>query len=170
MQEKLYHKEVFELYYAMGSSRSLLKLQKYLMSDKCPVNVRKKYNYRTLRRWARAFNWQYRIQQRDIEIGKKIEKKTNKEVLNSKADYRKEISDNLRILKAGIRKALIPVIENGKKKVKIGFDINNANDLSKLMNAYEKLVRLDLDLLGEGSANTESLADFLCKLVDREKE
>jgi len=31
---------------------------------------------RTLKSWSKAFNWQKRIEQRDIEIGKELEKKT----------------------------------------------------------------------------------------------
>jgi hypothetical protein len=34
---------------------------------------------RTLKNWSKAFNWQKRIEQRDIEIGNKLEKR---EVVN----------------------------------------------------------------------------------------
>ena len=85
MKETLQNKEAFENYYSMGNDRSLSKLKAKLMSLKCPYSV---LDLKTFQRWSKAFNWQERIALRDINNGKELEKKVDKEIVNSKADYR----------------------------------------------------------------------------------
>ena len=77
MKETLRHKQAFEYYYSLEEKRGLRKVaQEY---DVCRSAVGK---------WSKAFNWQERVEQRDIEIAKKLEAEVNKAVVSSKADYR----------------------------------------------------------------------------------
>jgi len=131
MKETLRHKEIFELYYAMEDKRSLSKLRKKLMSPECPLNAP---SLKTLKRWSKAFNWQDRIELRDIDNGKKLEAKTDKAVVNSKADYR-----------ALIRKT----VDLYKKKLDDGkIIISRPQDL-------DILAKLDLTLMGEATEGME---------------
>ena len=88
MQETLKHKEAFEYYYCLGDSRGYRE-------------VTQKFNVTltSIANWGKAFNWQERIIQRDIEVSKKLEKKTNTTVINEKANYRKIIKDSLANIK-----------------------------------------------------------------------
>lgn len=72
----------------MGGNRSLIKLREKLMSPKCLQNAPNVPSLKTFKRWSVAFNWQERIILRDINNGKKLEKKVDKAIVNSKADYR----------------------------------------------------------------------------------
>jgi hypothetical protein len=82
MTETLQHKEAFEYYYSLGENRSLPQVaQRFTVSTT------------SLKKWSGSFNWQERILQRDIEIGKKLVTKTNSTVLDEKANYRKIIKD-----------------------------------------------------------------------------
>ena len=103
---------------------------------------------RTLKSWSKAFNWQKRIEQRDIEIGNKLEKKTNKIVLNTKADYRKEIQNSMKVLIGAIRTAFTKGIDG---KLKLNIAVTSINDLNQIINSTEKLIKLDMDLIGEGT-------------------
>lgn len=88
MKETLKNKEIFELYYSMGSDRSLVKLREKLLSPECLQIGSNVPSLKTLKRWSVAFNWQERIVLRDINNGKELEKKVDKAIVNSKADYR----------------------------------------------------------------------------------
>lgn len=139
MKETLRHAEAFEYYYSLGKDRSLKS-----------VASRFKVDERSVARWSRNFNWQGRIVQRDMELAKKLQEGTNKSILDIKADYRKEINENLKIVKAEIQSALRVVIDEttGKKTVQLKFSVNEVDELIKLIASYEKLIRLDLELAG----------------------
>jgi hypothetical protein len=123
MQETLQHKEAFEYYYTLGESRSIPQV-----AQKYPISIP------AVKKWSKSFNWQERILQRDIEIGKKLVTKTNTTVLNEKANYRKIIKDAIDSM--GTIKA------------------ESAKDL-------EILVKLDLLLMGEATDKTDiGLSDY----------
>jgi len=144
MKEKLKHKEIFELYYAMDSERSLSKLRKKLMSPECSQNVP---SLKTLKRWSKSFNWQDRIELRDIDNGKKLEAKTDKAVVNSKADYR-----------ALIRKVVKEFEQKLKDKKII---ISKPGDLAEM-------AKLDLLMMGEATERGElNITNAKQKLVDK---
>ena len=117
MTETLQHREAFEYYYSLGEHRNL-----------SSVAIHFKFSERSLAKWSKEFNWQERILQRDIEIGKKLEKKTNTTVLNEKAKYRELIKNAI----AGM----------GDIKVESVKD-------------YETLVKLDLLLMGEATEESK---------------
>jgi hypothetical protein len=138
MKETPRHIEAFEFYYAAGDKRSYV-------STACRFNVAKK----TIERWANKFNWQQRVEQRDIENSKALEDKlkpqTNKTIVNTKADYRAEIKTQLGILKAILNKSI------EKIKARDIIDISNTNDLKDVINSYTKLCDMDLKLMGEAT-------------------
>jgi len=158
LKENPNHIKVFELYYTMGSNRSLAKLcQKY--PNDMPKLV-------TLKSWSKAFNWQQRVEQRDIENNKSLENKlkpeTNKAIVNSKADYRAEIKTQIGILKAILNK----VIQDFKKNEIL--DVDNVKDLEKVINSYEKLCKLDLLMMGEATEKGElKITDARQKFIDK---
>lgn len=113
MIETLQHKEAFEYYFSLGENRGYREVvQKFNVS------------LTTIAKWGKSFNWQERILQRDIEIGKKLVTKTNTTVLNEKAKYRKLIQDAI----AGMGDIKVETVKD-----------------------YETLVKLDLLLMGEST-------------------
>jgi len=151
MTEKPKNIEAFEHYYISGDKRSY-------KSTASRFNVAKK----TIERWAKEFNWQERVKLRDIENSKalenKLKPKTNKIIVNTKADYRAEIKSQLNILKA--------ILNNTIKDIKAGniIDIADTGNLKDVVNSYEKLCTLDLKLMGESPDEKDFI--FEVKLVD----
>jgi len=136
MKEKLKHKEAFEYYYSLGNERSYPKVaSKFIVSRT------------SIKKWSKAFNWQDRIELRDIANGKKLEAKTDKAVVNSKADYR-----------ALIRK----VVKEFEKKLKDKkIIISKPGDLAEM-------AKLDLLMMGEATERGElNITNAKQKLVDK---
>jgi hypothetical protein len=84
--------------------------------------------------WARSFGWDDRVTQRDIEAAKKLEKKTMTTVVNEKANYRK-------IIRAAVGD-FVARLKEGQVKI-------------ETVAEFEKLVKLDLLLMGENTEKTE---------------
>ena len=143
MKEKLRHIEAFEYYYSLGDKRNL-----------SSVAIHYKFSERSIAKWSKNFHWQERIEQRDIENAKSLEKKTNKIVVNTKADYRAEIKTQLNILKA--------ILNNAIKDIKAGniIDVNNTGQLKDIVNCYEKLGKLDLLMMGEATEDLNIKVDL----------
>lgn len=159
MKESLRHKEVFEQYYIMGNDRSLSKLREKLMSLECRQDV---VNLRTLQRWSKAFNWQERIEQRDIEVSRGLEIKTNETIINIKAGFKAEIKVQLSIFKFMLNK-LIEKFKNDEM-----LEIKNLDNLKIVVDSYEKLIKLYLTLIGEASEIEEiELKDAKEKLISK---
>lgn len=117
MKETLRHKEAFEYYYSLGDNRSYPKVALKFTVSKTSI-----------KKWAKNFNWQERIELRDINNGKELEKKVDKAIVNSKADYR-----------ALIKK----VVKKFEQKLKDGkIRIERPEDLNVM-------AKLDLLLMGE---------------------
>ena len=144
MKETLRSQKIFEEYYIMGEDRSLTKLREKLLSQQYPHKVP---GLKTLKRWSKAFNWQQRIEQRDMANAKKIEQKTDETIVNAKADYRKDIKIQLSIFRVLLNQAV--------KKIKAGefTEIESISDVKEIVNCYEKLIKLDLLLMGEPTEN-----------------
>lgn len=153
MVETKRHGDAFDYYYSLGAER------KY-----GSVADRFKIAKRTVEIWAREFNWQTRIIQRDIEINRKTEAKTNKAIVNTKADYRADISLTLQPVKAAINTVIVINKETGEQEVNLKID--NAKDFSLMIGALEKLVKLDLLIIGEDVPDRSDL-NIVLKLPDK---
>lgn len=101
-----------------------------------------KVTLKAVAQWNMSFNWQERTTQRDTEIGKKLQEKTIDTILNEKANYRKII------------------------KIAVGQIVDNMRngDISYRIQDLDKLIRLDMYLLGENDSsvkieNNHSLSD-----------
>lgn len=125
----------FEYYYALGSDRNLRKVSEY-------VGV----TMRTILNWNRKYNWQNRVKQRDIEIGKKVQEKTMSIAVDEKAKYRS-------ILQATVTKFMDDFNE-GKVKIK------SINDL-------KEVIKLDLLLMGESTEITTNNNNHVMTEEDR---
>ena len=123
MKETLRHQEAFEYYYTLGEKRSI-------------TTVSHKYNVSrpAVAKWSGAFNWQERIEQRDMENARRLEKKTNNTIVNEKAHYRK-------IIKASIN----TFVEKLKARK---IEVDSIQDI-------ERLIKLDLLLMGEATERDE---------------
>lgn len=140
--ETFIQKEAFELYYAMGEKRDINKL-----AGKGEGKVDR--TVRTIYEWSRRFNWVERVRQRDMELGKKLEQKMNTTILDEKAKYRK-------IIQASIG-SFVRDLQDGKVRVKSISD-------------FEKLVKLDLLLMGEADSIQRVENNTSLVLSERDKE
>ena len=162
MKEELKHKETFEQYYVMGKDRSLAKLREKLMSPESPQKVS---SLKTLKRWSKAFNWQERIEQRDIEVSRGLETKTNETIISIKAGFKAEIKAQLNIFKVMLNR-LIKKFKEDKEGETI--EIKKIEDLKVVTDSYEKLIKLYLTLIGEASEIEEiELKDAKEKLISK---
>jgi transposase len=123
--ESLRHREAFEYYYGMGKDRSLSQV-----ASRFDVTVQ------AVGKWSSSFNWQERIEQRDIENGKRLAKKTDDTIVETKANYRK-------IIKACIAQA----VEK----------IRNRELTAATIQDLERLIKTDMLLLGEATERNDTL-------------
>lgn len=152
----------FDAYYAMGARRDLKRLEGALQgagefSEGSPA-------YKTIRKWSAANNWIERCKQRDIENAKKVEAKTDREVVKTKAAYRIEIGEireELKVFRQRVEK-LIADATNAieKKRIKIG----SIPELDQVISALKKFhdmdkdyIKLDLQLIGEGDGQEQRI-------------
>jgi len=160
MKETIRHQKAFDYYYLLDK-RSIPKVaQKYAISTAA------------VKKWSKAFNWQARAEQRDIEIAKKLEKKVDDIIVNTKADYRRDIKSAYGIIKAIINTAIANVKDkDGNLIKKLIPKIRNVEDTKKSIESMEKLIKADLLLMGEASDRTEhKILDIdLSKLSIKEK-
>jgi hypothetical protein len=125
------HLEAFEYYFNLGVKRTLVKVaEKFQVSEQSAV------------KWSRAHDWQRRIEERDQKLAQALAAKNDKLILKTREDYRREIQDSLKIIRA----ALATVIQGLKdKKIKA----KTITDIDRLVSAQDKMARLDLTLMGE---------------------
>ena len=151
MKETLRHKEAFEYYYSLGDKR-----------NSSSVAVQYKVSERSIFKWSKNFNWQERIEQRDIEVSRGLEDKTNETIINIKAGFKAEIKVQLNIFKVMLNK-LIEKFKNGEM-----IEIKKIEDLKVVTDSYEKLIKLYLTLIGEASEIEEiELKDAKEKLIGK---
>jgi hypothetical protein len=145
MQETKEHGDAFDAYYSMGEDRSL----RLLAGDR-GVSVK------TAKKWSTEFNWQLRITQRDFTINERTEEKTNKAIVNTKADYRAGIAKDLASLKT-IREGYKKLVDDAIKAIQEGeIKISDAKEFDTVISSLKKLydldkdyIKLDLGLVGE---------------------
>lgn len=142
MVETKAHKDAFNQYYLMGADRSLRELARLRnVSEKSP------------KRWSKAFNWQERITLKDIDLSRKIEEKVDDAVVNTKADFRRDIRLSMQPVKAAINSAVIKDKKTGEAS--LTFKVENAKDLKAVIDSLEKLIKVDLLVMGEADGRQE---------------
>lgn len=154
MTETKAHKDAFNKYYLMGADRSLRELALHL---NCTA--------RAVKTWSSEFSWQERIALRDIEISRKLAEKVDDEVVNTKADYRKQIKEGLVNIKRE-KGYLTSAFGTAKKKLEDEkdktLDVTSIRDLTDLSKAIQgiyrgeqALMKLDLLMMGEADSHTQ---------------
>ena len=147
------HIEAFDKYYAMGEDRKLASLVSY-----CDVTET------TVKRWSRSFNWQMRIAQRDLENGKKIMAKTDRVVVDTKAEYRKDIKLILQRLKGAVNKVVAENPETHELEVKL--NMSDGKQLAAVVGAIDKMIKTDLLLIGEADSRADNTVQGQITLED----
>lgn len=109
------HMKAFELYYGMGSSRSLPALARELGMSETAVKG-----------WSRTFNWTKRIEDRDQEVAHELNRKAAKIAASRKMAYLDTINIGMEKFEEGIK--------NGSIQVR------SVADAEKLVNMYMKLI------------------------------
>ena len=151
MVETKRHGDAFDCYYSLGDSRSYAEVGRKLSVSKTSVE-----------KWGREFNWKERVIQRDLEVNKKTEEKTNKAIVNTKADYRASIGKDLKSLDLFKQRAerliadFSELVEDGKVKITSidEFDKVTAT-LKKFYDIKKDAVKLDLELMGESADGSQ---------------
>jgi hypothetical protein len=149
-----FQKEIaFDVYYAMGERRDLGQLAINLQSTDDFEDGAPKIG--TLKVWSTKENWQQRCELRDIENSQKVQAKTDRAVVNAKADWRKDISLAVQPVKAAINSAIVKKKDEktGEEKAVLNFTVENAKDLALMIGSLEKMVKTDLVLIGESDTN-----------------
>jgi hypothetical protein len=145
MRETREHTDAFNEYYLMGNQRSLKKLASS-----------RKVSEKTAKKWSAEHDWQNRIALRDIELSRKEIERVDQEILNTKADYRKQINKRLEE-DAKLDTFATGLIARAKESIETGkLKIETIKELAELMRAHQgstarkaELMKLDLLLMGE---------------------
>jgi len=132
-KEQAHMAEAFEYYYSLGQDRGYRKVAQQF-------NV----SLTTVSKWAKAFNWQSRLEERDHKVAKELERKTTTTIVNQKANYRKILHTMI----GNMVKEMQLVDEKGKP-CGVFPKIETMADL-------EKVVKLDLLLMGESTDKIET--------------
>jgi len=126
VSEKLKHKEAFELFLSLGGGASDKNVRK--------TSEKRQVSERTIWRWYKKYNWKERVEQRNMENGKKLEKKVDKAIVQSKANYRALISK--------VVKKFEEKLKDGKIRIEKPEDLN-------------VMAKLDLLLMGEATEDID---------------
>jgi hypothetical protein len=155
VKEKPKHREAYEYFYNLGDHRTNRKVaEAFKVSEQSVCN------------WRKAFNWDKRADQRDLEIATKIERKTNRTIVESKAEYREDIRRSLNIIKRAWNQLITYKDgENGKEIVIKG----SAQQINQLSLALDRLIKLDLIVMGEAVEIGENQFTFEVVGVDVDK-
>jgi len=147
------HIEAFDEYYAMGKDRNLV-----AVARQCSAGER------TVARWSKDFNWQGRVAQRDLENGKKIMAKTDRVVVDTKAEYRKDIKLILQRLKGAVNKVVAENPETHELEVKL--NMSDGKQLAAVVGAIDKMIKTDLLLIGEADSRADNTVQGQITLED----
>lgn len=157
MKERQKHVEAFEYYISLGGQPTAANCRK----------VRERFGIceQTFWNWYKKLNWKEKATIRLNEISKKLADKTDNDIITIKANHRKEIKQTLAL----IRSTLSNAIKNINGKAESSIEPERAKDIADLANSYEKLVKLDLLLLGEDTERNDNKYRFLVEGVDVSK-
>lgn len=139
MKETLRHQEAFDYYYSLGEKRSYPQVADKFTVSRTSIKV-----------WSKEFKWQNEIIKRDKKNALKLQAKTDKAILKTKAEYRKEIQDSLSLLRGTL--ALLAEKVKGKT-----IKADSAKDLAILVKAQELLIRCEQFLSGEVDSRPEQV-------------
>lgn len=137
-RENTAQREAFEIYYALGSKRSLKTVAQQIGKTE-----------RTVAGWSRSFNWVARVQQRDIEEAK------NRDTNNISAQTT-DVRTRYRIIMNNLMARATEKMAEGKLEIKTISDL-------------ERVVKLDLLLMGEATEKTESNGVMEFSKADRDR-
>lgn len=129
--ETLRQKKAFEFYYILGNDRNCSKV-----SEEFQVSERTVYY------WSKWYNWQVRVQERDLMNGQKLEEKTNETILEAKSKYLKIIKQTLQEYERALNSGSIK--------------INSVQDL-------ERLARLEMSLRVEEISEEDRRVNIIFK-------
>lgn len=141
MKENPERLRAFDYYFLLGDERSIE-----------AVALKFTRNVNTVYKWGRDLLWKERVEQRDIEVSRRLERKTDNLIIDAKAEYRSEIKNYLKTLKALLVSA---VGKNEEGKSVLNIKVNNPKDITSIVSAYEKLIKLDLLVMGESTERNE---------------
>jgi hypothetical protein len=129
MREQERHIDAFEYFYSLGGAASKENCRR--VADKFQISERTFWN------WYKKLGWKERVHLRNIDVGKKVEKKTNSTIADNKAKYLTYVHKLFDDLKYKVDHGEIPV------------EIKSVSDV-------DKLVKLGLLLQDEATDKTET--------------
>lgn len=139
VKETLRHQVAFETYYLLGEKRTMRRVANAMG-----------LHHASISNWARAFDWHNRIIERDSKLAKRIQEKTEGDLVKLASEHRPTVRDIMVVVKAALQVG-VNTIKSGK------FRVDTADGLSKIVVAAEKMIRLDLLLMGEPEERREML-------------
>lgn len=139
-KENPLQREAFEIYYQMDDKRSLRAVAEKIGRTE-----------RTVAGWSRAFNWVDRVSQRELEEHK------NEEKTNSILAQTVDIKTRYRIMINNL------MAQASRKIAKGELAIRNVQD-------YERIVKLDLLLMGESTERNETTGTNTTELSQADKD
>ena len=140
-KENALQKEAFEIYYLMGKKRSLKAVAEKIGRTE-----------RTVAGWSRSFSWIDRVGQREIEDAKNTA--VDKALLNSRTT---DIKTTYRIM-------INNLMAQASRKIATGqLAIRNVQD-------YERMVKLDLLLMGEATERQDNTTTGSTELSQADKD
>jgi len=171
MIETKRHGDAFDYYYSLGNGRSCQAVATKFTVSRTSVH-----------KWKKAFNWPERVIQRDLEINKRTEQKTNTAIVNTKAKYRTDIADRLKETDKLIQRLTTLVAKvspriakgSGQDDGQVDSDkvkelkIDSIKELDEVLQTAVKLevlrlqlVKQDLALIGEDAGEGNVIINFI---------
>lgn len=131
MLENDKHRRAFEFYYELGDKRT-----SQLVADEFTVSRR------SIEKWKSEFEWKKRIEKRDIEVMQGVERRITKSIIEEKVEYHESIKINTKIINS-IISTIVDKVKDRQIK------IENMAQYNSALLALERMIKLDLSLLGE---------------------
>ncbi|MDY9922780.1 hypothetical protein [Methanobacterium sp.] len=129
MREKQKHIDAFDYFYNLGGAASAENCR--LVAEKFQISERTFWN------WYKKLGWKERVHLRNIDVGKKVEEKTNTTIADNKANYLSYVHKLFNDWKLKVDSGEVPV------------EIKSVSDV-------DKIVKLALLLQDEATDKTET--------------
>ena len=162
MRETQRHKDAFEYWLSLGGvtdNKTCELVASYMQA-----------HIATFWRWYKEFNWRNRADIRLNARAKKIEEKTDNNVVDRKAKELAELDDIDKIAQAMI-KSTVKKDEQGNTVLTI--KISDDKGMASMIGAVDKIKKLKQLLIGEdterSNVDKDALSDYIQKVLDREK-